>query len=241
MKKKTLRIVALTLGLFAVLILGLLGWMAYENFFPAQRATDFTNLTYPGENGVTLNAYLAQPEGEGPFPGVLMIHEFFGINEDIIKKADLLAEQGYVVLAIDAYRGKTTASIPRAIFLVISTPQKQIAADVDAGYDYLASLPQVAGQQVGAVGFCFGGTQVMNMGTCNASLAAAAIFYGSGPITDPGDLGMMGISGPVLGIYGAEDASIPLEEVEGFRKALEERGIEHTITVYPGVGHAFVH
>ena len=112
MKKKTLRIVALTLGLFAVLILGLLGWMAYENFFPAQRATDFTNLTYLGENGVTLNAYLAQPEGEGPFPGVLMIHEFFGINEDIIKKADLLAEQGYVVLAIDAYRGKTTACHP---------------------------------------------------------------------------------------------------------------------------------
>jgi len=188
-----------------------------------------------------LRAYLAQPEGDGPFPAVLLVHEFFGINEDITQKADLLAQQGYLVLAVDAYRGKSTRQIPRAIWLVMTTPQDEIQADLDAGYQYLAALPQVSSDRIGAVGFCFGGTQVMHFGTRNPDLAADVIYYGNGPITDPQALGVMGQSGPVLGIYGEQDPVIPLEEVQGFEQALQARGIPHQVTVYPGVGHAFVH
>ena len=72
-----------------------------------------------------------------------MIHEFYGLNRDIIKKADLLAGQGYVVLAADSYRGQTTALIPRAIFLTVTTPQDRIASDLDAAFGYLEAVQGV--------------------------------------------------------------------------------------------------
>lgn len=231
------------LGVLAFLLAGVLilaGVILYDSLFPAQRVTDLTNVTYAGPDGTTLHGYLARPAGAGPHPAVLMIHEFYGLNRDIIKKADLLASQGYVVLAADAYRGQTTALIPRAIFLVVTTPQDRIAHDLDAAFRYLAGAAGVDKARVGAVGFCFGGTQVMKMGTRNADLAAAVIFYGSGPITDPVALGVMGRRGPVLGIYGEQDASIPLAEVRGFELAMQARGVPHQVTVYPGMGHAFV-
>ena len=226
--------------LIAASILVLAGIILYDSAFPAQRVTDLTNVTYSGPNGVTLHGYLARPAGSGPHPAVLMIHEFYGLNRDIIKKADLLAGQGYVVLAADSYRGQTTALIPRAIFLTVTTPQDRIASDLDTAFRYLSTVQGVDALRIGAVGFCFGGTQVMKLGTRNGDLAAAVIFYGSGPITDPGELGVMGKRGPVLGIYGEQDQSIPLAEVRGFELAMQARGVPHRVTVYPGVGHAFV-
>jgi carboxymethylenebutenolidase len=234
------RILLGIVALIAASVLVLAGVILYDSAFPAQRVTDLTNVTYPGPNGVTLHGYLARPTGNGPHPAVLMIHEFYGLNQDIIRKADLLAGQGYVVLAADSYRGQTTALIPRAIFLVATTPQDRIASDLDAAFRYLSTVQGVDALRVGAVGFCFGGTQVMKMGTRNGDLAAAVIFYGSGPITDPAALGVMGKRGPVLGIYGERDQSIPLAEVRGFELALQARGIPHRVMDYPGVGHAFV-
>ena len=226
--------------LIAASVLVMAGIILYDSAFPAQLVTDLTNVTYSGPNGVTLHGYLARPTGNGPHPAVLMIHEFYGLNRDVIKKANLLADQGYVVLAADSYRGQTTALIPRAIFLTVTTPQDRIASDLDAAFRYLSTVQGVDALRVGAVGFCFGGTQVMKMGTRNGDLAAAVIFYGSGPITDPAALGVMGRRGPVLGIYGEQDQSIPLAEVRGFELAMQARGVPHRVTVYPGVGHAFV-
>jgi carboxymethylenebutenolidase len=80
----------------------------------------------------------------------------------------------------------------------------------------------------------------MKMGTRNAELAAPVIFYGSGPITDAAALGVIGKRGPVLGIYGERDQGIPLAEVRGFELAMQARDVPHRVTVYPGVGHAFV-
>jgi carboxymethylenebutenolidase len=241
LRKLLWRIFLAILAILGILALAVAGIVLYDSLFPAQTAADFTNLTYPGPDGVSLRAYLASPQGEGPFPAVLLVHEFYGINQDIIQKADLLAEQGYLVLAVDAYRGNTTRLIPRAIWLVVTTPQEQIRADIDAGYQYLASQPQVNPARIGAVGFCFGGTQVMHLGTRNPDLRATVIYYGNGPITDSQALGVMGQSGPVLGIYGELDQGIPLEQVRGFEQAMQERGIPHQVTIYPGVGHAFVH
>jgi carboxymethylenebutenolidase len=233
----------LLLGILAaalLLVLVMVGIIAFDSIFPAQRATDFTNVTYPGVNGVALQGYLAAPSGEGPFPAVLMIHEFYGLNEGIVKKADLLAQQGYVVLAPDAYRGNTTRLIPRAIWLTTTTPREQIAADIDAAFRYVSQIDQVDSERVGAVGFCFGGTQALRLGIRNPNLAANVIFYGSGLVTDPGELGVLGQNGPVLGIFGETDNSIPLEEVLAFDQAMDARQIENVVTVYPGVGHAFV-
>ena len=234
------RIIAGILGIAFIGALVVAGIIVFDSVFPAQRVTDLTNVTYAGPDGARLHGYLARPAGNGPHPAVLLIHEFYGLNRDIIKKADLLASQGYVVLAADSYRGQTTALIPRAIFLTVTTPQDRIASDLDAAFRYLSTVQGVDALHVGAVGFCFGGTQVMKLGTRTDDLAAAVIFYGSGPITDPAALGVMGKRGPVLGIYGERDQSIPLAEVRGFELALPARGVPHRVTVYPGVGHAFV-
>ena len=231
------------LGMLALLALAIVGFAAllgFDTLFPGERVAELTNVTYPGQDDLTLNAYLARPSGSGPHPAVLMIHEFYGLRADIVKKADLLAQDGYMVLAVDAYRGKTTTLIPRAIWLVLTTPQANISADIDAGFRYLASLPEVDADRIGVVGFCFGGTQGLQLGIRNERLAANAIFYGSGLVTESQALGSLGQSGPVLGIFGEEDTSIPLDEVYAFKQALEDRGIENTISIYPGVGHAFV-
>jgi carboxymethylenebutenolidase len=228
------------LTLVLVAVVGLAALILIDAFNTTQRVDALTNVSYPAADGATLRGYLAEPEGEGPRAGVLVIHEFYGLNEEMVRKADLLAEQGYVVLAPDAYRGQTTALVPRAIWLTVTTSRERIAADIDAAYAFLAAHPRVDAGRTGAVGFCFGGTQALRLGTRNPALAANVIFYGSGLITEPAALGALGESGPVLGIFGETDNSIPLEEVAAFEQAMQARGIDHTVTVYPGVGHAFV-
>jgi carboxymethylenebutenolidase len=226
--------------LFGLIVIVVGGIILADSLFPDQRVTDFANVTYPGSDGQPLHAYLARPSATGPTPAILLIHEFFGLNADIVQKADLLAEQGYTVLAVDAYRGKTTRQLLRAIWLVMTTSQKEIDADFDAGFEYLAQLPEVDPARIGVVGFCFGGTQALRLGTRNPDLAANVIFYGSGLVTDPDQLGVLGANGPVLGIFGEQDRSIPLEKVFDFEQALQDRGTLYRVSIYPGVGHAFV-
>jgi carboxymethylenebutenolidase len=241
MRRVVPTVVKVLLAVVGVVVLALVGVILFDTLMPSQRVTDFTNVTFTDDGGATHHAYLAKPEGAGPHPGVLLIHEFFGLNGDIVAKADILAREGYVVLAVDAYGGKTTKQLPRAILFVTTTPQERISRNVDAGYAHLAGLEGVDPQRISAAGFCFGGTQVMQLGTRNPDLAASAIFYGSGPIQDPAELGMLGQSGPVLGIFGEQDQSIPVDQVKGFKLAMDARGIDNQVTIYPGVGHAFVH
>ncbi|MFP4565669.1 MAG: dienelactone hydrolase family protein [Spirochaetaceae bacterium] len=198
------------------------------------------NVSFEGPDGTTLEGYLATPSGSGPFPGVIMVHEWWGLNMDIARLADALAREGYVVLAPDAFRGSVAQSAQDAMQQVRATPQEQVAGDMDAALDFLRSHELVDADRVASMGFCFGGTQSMFMGTRNPELAAVVTFYGGGPITDPEELGTMDEAGPVLGVFGAEDESIPVGEVRDFERALNRRGIENTITVYDGVGHAFV-
>jgi carboxymethylenebutenolidase len=246
MRRVVATAVKVLLAVVGVVVLALVGVILFDTLMPSQRVTDFTNVTFTDTGGATAggathHAYLAKPEGAGPHPGVLLIHEFFGLNADIVAKADILAREGYTVLAVDAYGGKTTKQLLRAILFVTTTPQERISRNVDAGYAYLAGLDGVDPGRIGAAGFCFGGTQVMQLGTRNPDLAAAAIFYGSGPIQDPAELGVLGQNGPVLGIFGEQDQSIPVSQVNGFKLAMDARGINNQVTIYPGVGHAFVH
>lgn len=198
------------------------------------------NVTYPAADGTELQGYLATPSGEGSFPAVLMIHEWWGLNLDTARLADALASQGYVVLAPDAFRGSVARDAQGAMAQLNSTPQQQIAADLDSALEYLQEHQAVEPDRVAVMGFCFGGTQAMYMGTRANDLAAVITLYGSGPIQTAEALGNMADNGPVLGIFGAEDQSISLTEVNGFEQALTKAGTENTISVYDGVGHAFV-
>jgi carboxymethylenebutenolidase len=199
-----------------------------------------TTVSFPGPDGVTLKGYLALPQGSGPHPAVLMIHEWWGLNHDVTLLADALAQEGYLVLAADAFRGQVAAAPAEAMKLVTGTPREQIAADLDAALRYLRSHPQSDPRRVATLGFCFGGTQAMFQGTRRPELAATVIFYGGGPLQETAQLGSMGRNGPVLGIYGEQDSSIPVAQVRAFENALKARGLDYTITLYPGVGHAFV-
>ncbi len=202
------------------------------------RVDAITNTTIPGTNGgPDVRAYVAKPAGEGPFPTVIMIHEFFGLNESIISKADLLAQEGYLVVAPDTFRGRTTSWIPRAIYLVSNTKSDDVNTDLDSVYAWLESQPEVDAKRVAILGFCYGGRTSLLYSLHNSSLAATVVFYGSSE-TDPAVL--KNLPGPVLGIFGGADQSIPLEEVEAFRKGLEEAGVPHQVSIYDGQPHAFV-
>ncbi len=199
-----------------------------------------TNAAFPALDGTELSGYLALPPGDGPFPGVLMVHEWWGLNVDTTVLADALATEGFAVLAPDAFRGSLATTSQEAMAQLRSTPSEQIAGDLDAALEFLRSHDAVDASSVATMGFCFGGTQSMYLGTRAEGLAAVVTLYGSGPIQSADRLGNLAKNGPVLGIFGAEDRSIPLEEVEGFRTALDRAGADHTVTVYDGVGHAFV-
>lgn len=212
--------------------------VAVDMLVDGGRLEAVTNTVIPGANGgPDVRAYVAKPAGEGPFPAVIMIHEFFGLNESITGKADLLAQEGYLVVAPDTFRGSTTAWIPRAIYQVITTKPENINADLDSVYAWLESQPDVEKDRVGVAGFCYGGRASLTYSLHNSNLAATVVFYGS-PVTDATVLA--NLPGPVLGIFGGADQSIPLAEVTAFEKGLEAAGIEHQVTVYDGQPHAFV-
>jgi len=231
--KHTIRILMIT---FLLVVVGTGPVFAQAD--PADPAEP--NVTYPAADGANLHGYLATPSGDGPFPAVLMIHEWWGLNVDTARLAEAVAAEGYVVLAPDAFRGSVARDAQGAMAQLNSTPQQQIAGDLDSALDYLSTHEAVDSERIAVMGFCFGGTQAMYMGTRSENLAAVITLYGSGPIQTVDALGNMPENGPVLGIFGAEDRSISQEEVNGFEAALNEADVRNTITVYDGVGHAFV-
>jgi carboxymethylenebutenolidase len=236
---KIVRRVLLGLLLVIVFVVVLLvGSVAVDYVLGAGRIDRISNTTMPGINGApAVKAYVAKPEGAGPFPVVIMIHEFFGLNESIVGKADGLAAEGYLVVAPDTFRGSTTSWIPRAIYQVITTKPEQVNVDLDTVYAWLEAQPAGDSSRTAIVGFCYGGRTALVYSLHNNKLAATVVFYGS-PETDPAVL--KNLPGPVLGIFGGADQSIPVEEVTAFEAALTQAGVEHEVTVYPDQPHAFV-
>ncbi len=172
-----------------------------------------------------------------PFPVVIMIHEFFGLNESIVGKAEGLAEEGYFVIAPDTFRGSTTSWIPRAIYQVITNSPENVNTDLDSVFAWLESQPEVDFNRIGIAGFCYGGRASLLYSLHNQDIAATVVFYGSAE-TDPDVL--QSLPGPVLGIFGGEDMSIPVADVNAFEAGLIEAGIPNEITIYEGQPHAFV-
>jgi carboxymethylenebutenolidase len=222
----------------AALVIFLVGSIAVDSMMGRNRLEALADSLIPGANGEPdVLAYVAIPEGEGPFPAVIMIHEFYGLNESIIGKAEGLSQEGYYVVAPDTFRGSSTTWIPRAIYQVISTKQETVNADLDSVYAWLESQPDVDRDRIAIAGFCYGGRASLLYSLHNNRLAATVVFYGA-PETDPEVL--KNLPGPLLGIFGGADRSIPLEEVQAFEDGLTEAGVRHEIIVYEGQPHAFV-
>lgn len=180
--------------------------------------------------------YIARPEKSGEkYPGIIMIHEWWGLNDNIKDMADKLASQGYVVLAVDLYGGEYATTPDKARELatsVRSNPEIAIENMKDAT-NYLRSQEDV--EKIGSLGWCFGGQQSLQI-SLNEELDATVIYYGNLE-TDKEVLSKM--KSPVLGIFGSEDTSIPVETVNEFKNSLNEIGLENSIHIYDGVGHAF--
>lgn len=233
------RILGGLLGLLLLIVIVFVGIIAFDAAFGTDTA-EFTNTTYVGSDGQELIGYLAEPEGEGPHPAVLLIHEWWGLNEGMIVLADALAAEGYVVLAPDAYRGQVTAQFPRALWLRLTTPEEQVFDDVDAALAYLMSLDNVDTTRLASMGFCFGGGHSLQLGMRQSEDLALTIIYYGAVVTDPELLRPLTDGQPVLGVFGGEDRSIAVDDVLEFETALNTLDIPNEITIYEGVGHAFL-
>jgi len=229
-------LVAVGIVLLGIILL-LVGSVALDSLFGHNRLDPLTNTRITVPNGMSVRAHVARPSGPGPYPVMIMIHEFWGLTPELIGKAQALAEEGYVVVAPDTFRGSTTRWLPRAIYQTISTPTERVNQDLDTVYAWLEAQPEARPERIGIMGFCYGGGKALRYSLHNSRLAAIAVFYGT-PITDPETLRVL--KAPVLGVFGTADSSIPVVQVRAFQAALNEAGIPNQITLYEGQPHAFV-
>jgi carboxymethylenebutenolidase len=197
-------------------------------------------LVYPTTTTTTASINNNTTANNNTFPTVVMIHENKGLNDHIKNMANLLAKEGYIVLAVDLFNGEVTTDQKRASELSQSIRDNPDAAinNLKGAVKYLASLPNVNPEQIASLGWCFGGQQSLQLALNSEDhpLAATVIYYGR-LVTEPELLSK--IKWPVLGIFGDQDQSIPVTTVEQFEEALTKNGITNEIYIYQGVGHAF--
>ena len=177
--------------------------------------------------------FLAKPEGDGGYPGVVMIHEWWGLNEDIKRMAQTLASHGYVVLAVDLY-GDTATTPEEARLLVTNYTVQDGIKSMNDAVDHLVEKHGV--QSVGSIGWCFGGAQSLQLAMNNPKMNATVIYYGA--VTSDTER-LAGITWPVLGIFAEMDAGITVQSVNEFEEALDRLEIQNDIHIFEGVDHAF--
>jgi len=189
----------------------------------------------PGDTATV--GYLAVPQGDGPFPALILIHEWNGLVDRVRQVADAFAAEGYVALTADLYRGRTGADRDENMALVQETrgDMDAVIANLDAAQRFLRDRSDVTGK-IGVMGWCFGGGIALSYGLGGEYHDATAIFYGS-LVEDPEVL--RSLHHPVYGTFAENDSGIPPDQVERFAAALDAIGIENDIHVYDHVGHGF--
>ncbi len=181
--------------------------------------------------------YLAVPEGTGPFPALIIVHEWNGLVDRVRQVADDLAAEGYVTLAADLYSSRTGSNPEENMALVRETQgnMAEVVANLNAATAYLRSRPDVTGR-VGAMGWCFGGGIALSFGLNGDRHEATAIFYGA-LVDDPERLASM--DHEVYGTFARLDNGPSPDQVTAFEAALREAGIENDLHIYDEVGHGF--
>lgn len=190
---------------------------------------------YPDPDGETLMGYLARPDDDESRPAVIVIQEWWGLNEHIKDVTRRVAEQGYVALAPDLYHGVVTTEPDEARKQVMELDMAEAVKEIQLAIDFLQGQDYVSGEQVGVVGFCMGGGLVLQTALAEEDVAAGVVFYGR-PL-DPAAAGS--VNGAILGLYGEADQGIPVEAVEAMHQAFSEAGIENEYQVYESAPHAF--
>lgn len=181
-------------------------------------------------------AYLSLPEGaKAPVPGVIVIHEWWGLNDHIMHWADRLAADGYAALAVDLYGGVVATTPDEAMATMKKVDDGKAKAILVAAHQFLVNDPRVKATRTASIGWCFGGGWSMQAAIAIPELDAAVIYYGHVP-TDA--RAFTGVKAHVLGIFGNQDEGIPPKHVDAFDAALTQDGIQHHILRYDAP-HAF--
>ena len=187
-----------------------------------------------------LEGYLAYDDAiDSKSPGVLVVHEWWGLNNYVKKRAEQLAGLGYVAFALDMYgKGVSTRDRKEAARLAGQFRGKPLMRHrAKAGLNVLAKNKRVDPKRVAAIGFCFGGTTVLELAYSGAPLIGVVSFHGGLPMPKPED--MNNIEAKVLVLHGAEDPYVPSEKVVGFQESMRKAGVDWQMIFYGGAVHAF--
>jgi carboxymethylenebutenolidase len=204
-------------------------------FATATQAMAQEAVTFPSGDG-TASGLLYLPKGPGPHPGLVVIHEWWGLNDWIKQEAAGYAAKGYVALAVDLYHGKVATDPETAHELSRGLPQDQGVRDLVAGFNFLARRKDVERNRIGAVGWCMGGGYALQLAIAEPALKAVAINYGA-LATDKPTLAK--IHAAVLGNFGGRDQGIPPDAVHAFEAAMKSLDKPVNAKIYPDAGHAF--
>jgi carboxymethylenebutenolidase len=183
-----------------------------------------------------VKGFIAVPRSGGKHPGIVVIHEWWGLVPWVKQQTEKLAGQGYVALAVDLYQGRSTANPSQARELMRSLSQGPALQDLEAAFNYLASRPDVEKSKIGSIGWCMGGGWSLRLAEHEPSLAACVVNYGELPRSSAE---IQGIHAPVLGNFAAEDRGIPPQAVHAFENTMKAAGKQINVKIYAGAAHAF--
>lgn len=197
-------------------------------------------ITY-ADHGVKLKGYLAYDNAiKGKRPGILVVHEWWGLNDYARKRARMLAGMGYTALALDMYGNGKTASHPDDAGKFAAEVNNNMPVEksrFEAAMKLLEANKTVAKGQIAAIGYCFGGGVVLNMARLGEPLKAVASFHGALPTDTPAKPGV--VKAKVAVFTGADDPMAPKKVVDAFVEEMKNAGVDYTLTVYPGAKHSF--
>jgi len=221
----------MTLWMTGVLLLGLIN-------AHAQLHTEA--ITYK-QGDTTLNGYLAYDSGaSGQRPGVLVVHEWWGLNDYARSRADQLARLGYVALAVDMYGNGATAETPQeagALMTPLKNNRPLMRERIAAALATLKAQPQVDPGHMAAIGYCFGGTTVLELARSGADLAGVVSFHGGLDTPTPADA--KNIRCKVLALHGAEDPYAPAAQIQAFQEEMRSAGVDWQLVLYGDAVHGF--
>jgi dienelactone hydrolase len=193
------------------------------------------------DNGTTLKGYLAyDASADGPRPGVLVIHEWWGHNEHTREQARRLAALGYTALAVDMYGEGRSADHPddaRTFATAIRQNRALMDKRFEAAKKFLREHERVDADRLAAIGYCFGGSVVLDMARAGADLDAVASIHGALATQTPAQSGE--VKARVLVLHGNDDPMVPQEQVENFKSEMEAAGVDYRFVGYDGATHAF--
>ncbi len=184
----------------------------------------------------TASGYLASPAGTGRHPGLVVIQEWWGLNDFVKAKADHYAKEGYVVLAPDLYRGRVATDADTAHQLMRGLPEDRALRDLKGAVTDLRSRPDVDPKKIGVIGWCMGGGYSLSLALAEPTLAAGVLYYGR-LLTDEATIASLKV--PLLGNFGGQDQGITPDSVREFEKKAKAAGKSVDFKIYPDAGHAF--